>query len=172
MAEICYTEVEYIVNLHNNYCGRIWSVKKISLILAVVSILVFILSSCSGGGKEPDASTTEDVVTTESPTTAAVTTQNVSHPQEPKEPEPIYVGMKYSEYQEACKKMKNSYKAFFELFGCAYWIDENGNNVDLPGKLLGEIAEKYADRKGGYTRIIKLGKRKGDAAEVVILQLV
>ena len=50
--------------------------------------------------------------------------------------------------------------------------DENGNNVDLPGKLFGEIADKYADRKGGYTRIIKLGKRKGDAAEVVILQLV
>jgi large subunit ribosomal protein L17 len=50
--------------------------------------------------------------------------------------------------------------------------DENGNNVDLPGKLFGEIATKYADKKGGYTRIIKLGKRKGDAAEVVILQLV
>ncbi len=50
--------------------------------------------------------------------------------------------------------------------------DENGNNVDLPGKLFGEIADKYADKKGGYTRIIKLGKRRGDAAEAVILQLV
>ena len=50
--------------------------------------------------------------------------------------------------------------------------DSEGNNVDLPGKLFGEIAEKYADRKGGYTRIIKLGKRRGDAAEAVILQLV
>lgn len=50
--------------------------------------------------------------------------------------------------------------------------DSNGNNVDLPGKLLNELAEKYADRKGGYTRIVKLGKRRGDAAEVVILQLV
>ena len=50
--------------------------------------------------------------------------------------------------------------------------DSNGNNVDLPGKMLGEIAEKYADRKGGYTRIIKIGKRKGDAAEEVVLQLV
>ncbi len=50
--------------------------------------------------------------------------------------------------------------------------DENGEYVDLPGKMLGEIAEKYADRKGGYTRIIKLGQRKGDAAEAVILQLV
>ena len=50
--------------------------------------------------------------------------------------------------------------------------DENGEYVDLPGKMLGEIAEKYADRKGGYTRIIKLGQRRGDAAEAVILQLV
>ena len=50
--------------------------------------------------------------------------------------------------------------------------DSEGNNVDLPGKLFGEIAEKYADKKGGYTRIIKLGKRRGDAAEAVILQLV
>lgn len=44
--------------------------------------------------------------------------------------------------------------------------------VDLPGKLFGEIATKYADRVGGYTRIIKKGSRKGDAAEVVILELV
>lgn len=50
--------------------------------------------------------------------------------------------------------------------------DENGVSVDLPGKMFGEIAEKYADRKGGYTRIIKLGQRRGDAAEAVILQLV
>ena len=44
--------------------------------------------------------------------------------------------------------------------------------VDLPSKLFGEIATKYADRVGGYTRIIKKGPRKGDAAEVVILELV
>ena len=50
--------------------------------------------------------------------------------------------------------------------------DENGNNVDLPGKMLNELAEKYADVKGGYTRIIKLGKRRGDAAEEVVLQLI
>jgi len=50
--------------------------------------------------------------------------------------------------------------------------DEEGNNVDLPGKMLNELAEKYADVKGGYTRIIKLGKRRGDAAEEVVLQLI
>lgn len=50
--------------------------------------------------------------------------------------------------------------------------DANGVSIDLPTKLFEEIAPKYADRKGGYTRIIKLGQRRGDAAEAVILQLV
>ncbi len=50
--------------------------------------------------------------------------------------------------------------------------DSEGNAVDLPSKLFDEIAPKYADRKGGYTRIMKLGQRRGDAAETVILQLV
>ena len=50
--------------------------------------------------------------------------------------------------------------------------DENGNTVDIPAKLFNEIAPKYADRVGGYTRILKAGPRKGDAAEVAILQLI
>ncbi len=50
--------------------------------------------------------------------------------------------------------------------------DENGNNVDLISKLFNEIAPKYEGRVGGYTRILKLGNRRGDSAEVVILQLV
>jgi len=50
--------------------------------------------------------------------------------------------------------------------------DSEGNNIDLTAKLFNEIAPKYEGRVGGYTRILKLGQRRGDAAEVVILQLV
>lgn len=51
--------------------------------------------------------------------------------------------------------------------------DSEGNNVDLPSKLFNEIAPKYADKNvGGYTRIIKAGPRRGDGAEVAILQLI
>jgi large subunit ribosomal protein L17 len=39
-------------------------------------------------------------------------------------------------------------------------------------KLFTDIAPRMKDRNGGYTRILKLGQRKGDAAEVVILELV
>lgn len=44
--------------------------------------------------------------------------------------------------------------------------------VNLPNKLFDEIAPKYADRKGGYTRIVKIGQRKGDGALEVLLELV
>lgn len=48
----------------------------------------------------------------------------------------------------------------------------NTKNVDMVAKLFDEIAPKYADRNGGYTRIIKIGQRKGDAAMEVLLELV
>ena len=49
---------------------------------------------------------------------------------------------------------------------------KNTKVVDLTNKMFDEIAPKYADRKGGYTRIVKIGLRKGDAAMEVLLELV
>ena len=49
---------------------------------------------------------------------------------------------------------------------------KNTKEVDLVDKLFTEIAPKYADRNGGYTRIIKIGQRKGDGALEVLLELV
>ncbi len=50
--------------------------------------------------------------------------------------------------------------------------DSEGKNIDLPAKLFGELATKYANKAGGYTRIIKVGPRRGDNAERVIIELV
>ena len=43
---------------------------------------------------------------------------------------------------------------------------------DVAKKLFDQIGPKYADRNGGYTRIIKIGARRGDAAEMAVLELV
>ena len=48
----------------------------------------------------------------------------------------------------------------------------NTKKVDLTQKLFDEYAPKYAGRNGGYTRIVKIGQRKGDAAMEVLLELV
>lgn len=48
----------------------------------------------------------------------------------------------------------------------------NTKEVDLVAKLFDEYGPKYANRNGGYTRIIKIGQRKGDGALQVVLELV
>ena len=49
---------------------------------------------------------------------------------------------------------------------------KNSKSVDMPRKMFEEIAPKYANRNGGYTRIVKIGPRKGDGAMEVRLELV
>ena len=43
---------------------------------------------------------------------------------------------------------------------------------DVANKLFKEIGPKYAERNGGYTRVVRIGPRRGDAAEMAIIQLV
>ena len=49
---------------------------------------------------------------------------------------------------------------------------KNTKAVDIPAKLFDEVAPKYVSRNGGYTRIVKIGQRKGDGAMEVLLELV
>jgi large subunit ribosomal protein L17 len=46
------------------------------------------------------------------------------------------------------------------------------DNPEIVQKLFDDIAPRYVDRNGGYTRVLKLGPRQGDSAEMVILELV
>ena len=51
-------------------------------------------------------------------------------------------------------------------------VSEFPNEPLVVNKLFDEIAPKYADRSSGFTRIVRIGQRRGDAAEIVQLELV
>ena len=78
--------------------------------------------------------------------------------------------------KEIKKDLPSRLHARREMLKVLYPVTEGtgkkAKSVDLVAKLFDEIAPKYADRKGGYTRIVKIGLRKGDAAMEVLLELV
>ena len=82
----------------------------------------------------------------------------------------------YDEVQKTIKKDQPSrLHARREMLKVLYTVKTNekkAKEVDLVAKLFDEYAPKYASRNGGYTRIVKIGQRKGDAAMEVLLELV
>ena len=95
-------------------------------------------------------------------------------------------GKKVTQYDQVEKKIKKDkpsrLHARREMLRVLYPVTEvptelagkkkNTTKVDLPAKLFDEIAPKYANRNGGYTRIVKIGPRKGDGAMEVLIELV
>lgn len=91
-------------------------------------------------------------------------------------------GKKVTEYVTEEKKIKKDQPSRLharrQILSVLYDVTENGKKktdtkkVDLAAKLFDEIAPKYAGRNGGYTRIVKIGQRKGDGALEVVLELV
>ena len=83
----------------------------------------------------------------------------------------------YDEVQKTIKKdMPSRLHARREMLKVLYTVKEGSGKkakeVDLCAKLFDEIAPKYVNRNGGYTRIVKIGQRKGDGALEVVLELV
>ena len=89
----------------------------------------------------------------------------------------------YDEVEKEIKKdMPSRLHARRQMLKVLYGVTEiptsnagkkkNTKSVDLVAKLFDEVAPKYADRNGGYTRIVKIGQRKGDAAMEVLIELV
>ena len=92
-------------------------------------------------------------------------------------------GKKVTVYDEVEKKIKKDMPSRLharrEMLKVLYPVKElpegkkkGAKEVDLVAKLFDEIAPKYANRNGGYTRIVKIGQRKGDGALEVVLELV
>ena len=118
--------------------------------------------------------------------TVTVTAKVARKDKDGKRVKEVVNGKKVTVYDEVQKEIKKDnpsrLHARRQMLKVLYTVTEvptaaagkkkNTKKVDLTAKLFDEIAPKYASRNGGYTRIVKIGQRKGDAAMEVLLELV
>ena len=81
-------------------------------------------------------------------------------------------GKKVTVYDEVEKTIKKDNPSRLHARRQMLKVLYNVNGKDITNKMFDEVAPKYVDRNGGYTRIVKIGQRKGDGALEVVLELV
>mgnify|MGYP000916886282 FL=1 len=118
--------------------------------------------------------------------TVTVTTKVARKDKDGKRVKEVVDGKKVTVYDNVEKKIKKDnasrLHARKQMMRYLYPITEvptenagrkrNTKTINLSDKLFDEIAPKYANRNGGYTRIVKIGPRKGDAAMEVLIELI
>ena len=114
--------------------------------------------------------------------TVTVTAKVARKDKDGKRVKEVVNGKKTTVYDEVQKEIKkdapSKLHARRQMAKVLYPVKEvpaegkKAKEIDLTDKLFNEIAPKYANRNGGYTRIVKIGLRKGDAAMEVVLELV
>ena len=114
--------------------------------------------------------------------TVTVTAKVARKDKDGKRVKEVVDGKKVTVYDEVEKKIKKDsasrLHARRQMLKVLYTAKESDGTkkgtktIDVTNKLFDEIAPKYATRNGGYTRIVKIGERKGDAAMEVIIELV
>lgn len=118
--------------------------------------------------------------------TVKVTAKVARKDQDGKRVKEVVNGKKVTVYDEVEKEIKKDLPSRLharrQMLKVLYSVTEvpstqagkkkNTKSVDMPAKLFDEIAPKYANRNGGYTRIVKIAQRKGDGAMEVLLELV